>query len=136
MLKFILLFSFLTTQVWAGSSTIEKVILDYFHGYQKADVVLIKNAFHPATRLLSVDQGKLDVTDMSTWLKSLEDRRLRGDIRIGKLKIESVNVTHDTAAVKLKIRFEKFEFTDYLSLLKIEGKWVIVGKIYHFQEIL
>jgi hypothetical protein len=136
MLKFLFVFSLLTTQVWAkGSVMIEDVIQDYFQGYQQADTKLIQNAFHADTRLLSVDNGQLDKTEMSDWLKSLEDRRLRGDIRKGVLKIESIDSQDYAASVKLKITFPAFEFTDYLSLLKIEGKWLIVGKIYHFKEI-
>jgi hypothetical protein len=72
---------------------------------------------------------------MKDWLKSLEARRTQGDIRIGKLKIEAIDVTDQAASVKLKIRFQKFEFTDYLSLLKIGGMWIIVGKIYHYREM-
>jgi hypothetical protein len=136
MLKFLFVFSLLTTQVWAkGSVMIEDVIQDYFQGYQQADTKLIQNAFHADTRLLSVDNGQLDKTEMSDWLKSLEDRRLRGDIRKGVLKIESIDSQDYAASVKLKITFPAFEFTDYLSLLKIDGKWLIVGKIYHFKEI-
>lgn len=136
MLKFSFFFILLTTQTWAkGSVMINEVIQSYFQGYQQANVTLIKKAFHPDTRLLSVDQGKLDVTEMDVWLKNLEDRLLRGDIRKGTLSIISVDETHETAMAKIKIRFESFEFTDYLSLLKIDGEWIIVGKIYHYQEI-
>jgi hypothetical protein len=136
MLKFLFVFTLLTTQVWAkGSVMIEDVIQDYFQGYQQADTKLIQNAFHSDTRLLSVDNGQLDKTEMSDWLKSLEERRLRGDIRKGVLKIESIDSQDYAASVKLKITFPAFEFTDYLSLLKIDGKWQIVGKIYHFKEI-
>lgn len=135
MFKFLFLFTVLTTQSWAqGSHRIETVIQNYFEGYQKADTKLIQKAFHPNTKLLSADEGKLDVLEMSDWLKGLEDRHLRGDVRIGKLKIESINVTHDAASVKAIITFNAFEFTDYLSLLKINGKWIIVGKIYHYRS--
>jgi hypothetical protein len=90
MLKFSFLFILLTTQTWAkGSVMIVKVIQDYFQGDQQADTTLIKKSFHSNTRLLSVDQGKLDITEMSDWLKKLEERHLRGDIRKGKLSIES-----------------------------------------------
>ena len=65
---------------------------------------------------------------MSDWLKGLEDRHLRGNIRKGLLKIESIDSTNYAASVKVKITFPAFEFTDYLSLLKIDGKWLIVGK--------
>lgn len=114
---------------------IEAVIQDYFEGYQKADVTLIKNVFHPNVRLLSVDQGKLDVTEMNDWLRNLEDRHDRGDIRQGKLTIVSIDQTNETAVVKLKIQFEAFAFTDYLSLLNVKGKWIIVGKIYDFTKL-
>lgn len=136
MLKFLFLMTLLTSQAWPkGSMTIQNVIQDYFQGYQQADTSLIQNAFHPKTKLLSIIDGKMEVTEMEDWLKSLEARRARGDIRIGKLKIESIDVTDQAASVKLKIRFQTFEFTDYLSLLRIDGMWVIVGKIYHYREI-
>lgn len=136
MLKLLFLITIMTTQTWAkGSTMIENTIQNYFQGYQNADTALIKNAFHSDTKLLSVSEGKLDVTEMKDWLKNLEDRHARGDIRTGMLKILSIDETDETASVKLNIRFPKFEFTDYLSLLKIEGKWIVVGKIYHYQPI-
>ncbi|HXH30260.1 MAG TPA: nuclear transport factor 2 family protein [Bacteriovoracaceae bacterium] len=136
MLKFLVLISLMSSQAWAkGSPTIDGVIQDYFLGYQRADTSLIQNAFHPQTKLLSVTEGQMDVTAMEDWLKSLEERRRRGDIRLGKLKVEAIDITQQAASVKLQIRFQAFEFTDYLSLLKIEGEWLIVGKIYHFREI-
>lgn len=136
MLKILFLMTLLTSQAWAkGSMNIQNVIQDYFQGYQQADTSLIQNSFHPQTKLLSITNGKLDVTEMKDWLKSLEARRVRGDIRVGNLKIESIDVTDQTAAVKLNIRFQTFEFVDYLSLLRIDGMWIIVGKIYHYREI-
>lgn len=136
MLKFLFLFVLSSSYVFAsGSETIERVIDDYFQGYQTADTFLIQKAFHSDTKLLSVDDNKLDTIEMSDWLKSLEERKLKGDIRKGKLRIESIDITHESAVVKLKIRFSKFEFTDYLSLLRIDHKWIIVGKIYHYQAL-
>lgn len=135
MLKFSLLFLLLSTQAFAkGSVMIENVIQNYFQGYQLAETSLIKKAFHADTRLLSVDNNQLDKTEMKDWLKSLEDRKVRGDIRKGELKIHSIDQTENSAVVKLSIDFPKFQFTDYLSLLKIEGKWLIVGKIYSVKE--
>ena len=136
MLKLLFLFLLLTSQTWAkGSTMIENVIQDYFQGYQQADISLIQNAFHPDTKLLSVSDEKIDVTEMKNWLKSLKERHESGDIRLGKLKIESIDVTDQAASVKLKIKFQEFEFTDYLSLLRLDGKWLIVGKIYHYRKI-
>jgi hypothetical protein len=136
MCKFLFVFFISISQLWAkGSFMIEDVLQDYFQGYQQADTKLIQKAFHAQTRLQSVDGAKIIVTEMKDWLVSLEERRLRGDFRKGELKIESMDVTEYAASIKLNIRFPAFVFTDYLSLLKIDGKWLIVGKIYHFKEI-
>ena len=136
MLKFFIMLTLLSTQSYAkGSFMIEQVIHYYFQGYQLAETQLIKKAFHANTRLLSVDNQQLDVTEMKDWLIGLEKRKLDGDIRKGELKVLSIDQTGNTAAVKLSIKFPTFQFTDYLSLLKIEGKWLIVGKIYSVKEI-
>lgn len=135
MFKILFLTLLISTHASAqGSPMIAQVIQDYYQGYQKAETKLIKNSFHSETRLLSVDNGQLDITEMNDWLKSLEDRKVRGDIRQGKLKVLSIDQTDDTAVVKLTIEFPKFKFTDSLSLLRIQGKWLIVGKIYSVQE--
>ena len=135
MLKLFVLLTLLSTQAQAkGSVMIEQVIQDYFQGYQLAETSLIKKAFHSETRLLSIDNKQLDKTEMKDWLESLEKRKLNGDIRKGELKVLSIDQTQDSALVKLSIKFPKFKFTDYLSLLRIEGKWLIVGKIYSVEE--
>jgi hypothetical protein len=136
MYKIIIVSLMLSTNLWAsGSNKIEEVIENYYQGYQKADISLIQKAFHPDTRLLSSSEGELDVTEMSDWLISLKERQLQGDIRTGFLKILSIDATNEAATVKLKILFPAYEFTDYLSLLKIKNKWIIVGKIYQFKEL-
>lgn len=121
--------------IWASDfDKVKEVIQTYSQGYQNADVALIQKAFHPDTNLLSVDAGHLDKTTMNDWIKNLEDRHQRHDFRKAELKILSIDVKDYTSVVKLRLKFEKFIFTDYLSLLKINNEWKIVGKIYHFQE--
>ncbi len=134
---FILSFFFLSLEVRAQrlDPQLREVVQNYFEGYQHAKVELIQKAFHPDTRLLSVDAGKLDRTEMKDWLENLKDRSTRRDIRKGSLKILSVDSTEYAATIKLKLTFTTMEFTDYLSLLKIDGTWIIVGKIYHFKEL-
>ncbi|MGZ3698914.1 MAG: nuclear transport factor 2 family protein, partial [Bdellovibrionota bacterium] len=53
---------------------IEEVVRDYFQGYLSAQAALVAKAFHPETRLLSVEGGKLERTEMPEWLENLENR--------------------------------------------------------------
>jgi len=119
----------------AKSKTIEETINDYFVGYMKANVSLIKKAFHEDTRLLSIENKQIDKTEMIDWLRSLEVRNQRGDVRTGRLEVLSIDVTDFAAIAKIRIRVATTEFTDYLSLLKVGDEWKIVGKIYYYKSI-
>ena len=109
---------------------IEKVLENYFEGYLQAEAGQVSGAFHPVTRLLSVDEGKLDSTEMGDWLRNLAERKARADVRRAACEILSVDITQEAAVAKVALTFPAFRFTDYLSLLRIGDDWRIVGKIY------
>ena len=113
---------------------IKETIQTYVDGYLNAEKKLVASAFFHETRLYSVDGGKIDKTEMSDWLKNIDERKARGDIRKGKLEIGLIDITDDTAVAKIFLQFEKRVFTDYLSLLQVNGNWMIVGKIYSVKE--
>ena len=109
---------------------IETVVKDYFQGYLTAEADQVGRAFHRDARLMAADEGKLDRTDVPDWLKSLRSRKEKGDVREAVTEIAGVDRTGDAAVVKTVLRFPEFRFTDYLSLLKLDGAWKIVNKIY------
>lgn len=82
-----------------------------------------------------MDENKIDKTEMNDWLKILDERSTRGDIRTAKLEIGFIDVTADTAVGKIFLYFEKRTFIDYLSLLNVDKNWIIVGKIYSMKEV-
>ena len=113
--------------------SIEGVINNYFHAYLEADPEVILKSFDKDTRLLTTENRKLEKTEMSEWVENLKQRREKGDIRTAITKILGVEMVGDMAFVKTSLQFEKFTFFDYLSLLKIDGSWKIVGKVYTVQ---
>ena len=118
--------------------SIESVIQDYFKGYTGAEAELVAKAFHPETRLYSVDADaseKLDRTELAGWLENLSARNAKGDVRAAEQTISQIDITGSAAVAKVILTFSKFRFTDYLSLLRIEGSWKIIGKIYHFEPL-
>ncbi|TMU50399.1 nuclear transport factor 2 family protein [Flagellimonas algicola] len=110
---------------------IEQVVQNYFEGTQTGDVQLLDKAFHEKSLLkLLNDEGSY-----TEWTYSGEKgyREFIAD-RGGSehsVKILSVDFTGNAAMVKAKLDFTKFHYIDYLSLLKIEGRWKIVNKIAH-----
>ena len=113
---------------------IKQTIQIYVDGYLNAKKELVSKAFYHETRLYSLDEGGIDKTEMIDWLKNLDERSSRGDVRNAKLEIGFIDITAETAVAKILLHFEKRTFADYLSLLKFAGNWVIVGKIYSIEE--
>ncbi|WP_223750362.1 nuclear transport factor 2 family protein [Myxococcus sp. XM-1-1-1] len=49
----------------------------------------------------------------------------------GEDSVLQVDVTGSAAVVKVSARTAKWDFIDYISLLKVDGRWRIVAKVYH-----
>ena len=113
---------------------IELVTRDYFQGYLNAEPETLLKAFHSGSRLFCTDQGNLETTEMAEWLQSLVERRKKGDRRQANVSIDGIDISSDAAVVKTTLILKTVRFTDYLSLLKLNGKWQIVNKIYTVQN--
>lgn len=113
---------------------IENTIRNYIGGYLEADAERLAGAFHQSAKLFSVNEGKLETTELANWLKNLRERRAKGDIRKADTRIDSIEITGDAAVAKTVLTFPKFRFVDYLSLLQIGRDWVIVNKTYTMKE--
>jgi len=118
-----------------ASESVRAVVNTYIAGYLQAESEWVLSAFHEETRLFSVDQGKLEKTLMTEWLSNMEERKKRGDVRSANSRIENIDVSNNAASVKVILTFQKYQFTDYLSLLRIGDEWKVVGKIYNVENI-
>jgi Putative lumazine-binding len=113
-------------------SMIEGVIQSYLDGLYESDAGKIASAFHPTSALTSVSNGELVITPRDTWLDNVRARpspQQRGLVRHDRvLTIDLISPT--MAHVKLNCAIPPRFFTDQLSLLKIDGRWQIVQKVF------
>nr|WP_274622356.1 nuclear transport factor 2 family protein [Myxococcus fulvus] len=49
----------------------------------------------------------------------------------GEDPVLKVDVTGRAAVVKVSVRTARWDFIDYISLLKVDGRWRIVAKVHH-----
>jgi hypothetical protein len=84
--------------------------------------------------MYSVRDGALAQRRLDEWLTAIAERApdppKPDDVR---RRIVSVDVTGDAAMAKLELGYPEATVTDYMSLLKLNGEWVIVGKIFDRQ---
>jgi hypothetical protein len=111
------------------SAAVRQVVERYLHGLKFNDTLALGEAFWPDARLYFVTRdGQLGQLTQAKWYAGFAGSI--GKEEKGDLRITAVEVTRDIASVKVVEDYEKSRYIDYLSLVKWQGRWRIVNKIY------
>ncbi len=92
-----------------------------------------RKVFHPEAKLFAVREGKF-------WQLTSEEYIARSpgkpaaDEAQRRRSIESVDITGNAAVAKVVLDYPSVRFTDYMSLLKIDGEWRIVNKTFYAEQ--
>jgi putative lumazine-binding protein len=106
----------------------------YFEGVRRSDTATAHRAFHPVVTMYSVRDGEFAQRSIPDWLAAIAERAPDPPAPdTVPRRIVSVDVTGNAAMAKLELAYPEATFTDYMSLLKVNGKWIIVGKIFDRQ---
>ena len=113
----------------SDEAAVRETVQHYLHGLKFNDVESLKKAFYPDAKLFFVKRdGQLGQLTQDQWYKGFAASA--GKEEKGDLKITAVDITGNAAAVKVVEVYPNSKYTDYLSLLKFDGGWKIVNKIY------
>lgn len=111
--------------------SIEKTVNDYLIGGTMNDVDRVLNAFDKNATMKFIRDGKLvEVNAPDFFKKGMKP----GPKQDRKTTVVSISYDGNAGQAKLHIDYKDFRFVDYMSLLKINGEWKIVGKIF-FKEM-
>lgn len=114
------------------TAAIRAAVQTYLDGLYEGDADKLAAVFHPTSALTYEEAGVLTVLPREQWLAAVRSRpssQSRGlERRDEILQIDQSSPT--TAFVKLKCQVPPRYFTDYLSFLKVEGKWQVAQKIF------
>jgi Putative lumazine-binding len=116
---------------WADEAAIRQTVQYYFDGGKNRDSVALRKAFHPEARMLFAKDGKLVVVPIGEYItRATKDQPKPGQVDSTKRQVTSVDVTGDAAIARLRLERPDVVVTDYMSLLKVDGRWQIVNKIF------
>lgn len=100
----------------------------YLDGHIKGDSQLLGSALHTQGKLSYISKGEHRQLIFSDYLNGMKLRNTDDVIkRIPYVK--SIDLTGDVAIGKLVLDYSSRLFTDYMTLLKINGEWKITNKI-------
>lgn len=114
----------------ADEASIRETIQHYFQGHATGNGDYFRKAFHPEAKLFFIRDGKLTQWTSEEYI-SRANGKPAADEALRKRKIDSIDLSGNAAVVKVTLDYPKVVFTDYMSMLKIEGQWKIINKTFY-----
>lgn len=113
------------------------VLQRYFDGLYHSDTQRLREVFHPRALYATATEGPLLALDMAHYFPIVDARpspASRGEVRHDRiLRIEFNGPVTALAVVECAIGPRRF--TDWLALLRLEGRWQIISKVFHFETL-
>lgn len=129
-MKLLLPLLFIAAPVLAQTSdyeAVETTVGFYLDGGTQGDFDLLARAFHPdATMRWVVDGEMRDVNAVDFFRRGMENATPQDR----STRVVDITVTGDAATATLEIEYPAFTFVDHMTLLKIDGTWLIVSKAF------
>jgi len=111
---------------------IEMVVRLYLDGLYEGDAAKLAAVFHPTSALAFSDNGAIKVTPQPEWLEAVRNRpspKSQGLARHDEILMIDIADAR-TALAKVKCAIPPRFFTDYLSLVKVDGRWQVAQKVF------
>ncbi|WP_199435262.1 nuclear transport factor 2 family protein [Qaidamihabitans albus] len=106
----------------------------YLDGLYQGDPALLGDAFHPAAMLFNGTDGDLVQLDLPAYLGIVRGRpspASRGDVRQDEVVLCTI-ASDTTAHARVRNQYPPKSFTDDLTLVRLDDRWRIVSKVWHY----
>jgi hypothetical protein len=103
---------------------------NYIKGHATGDGEYMRKAFHTEGNLIFVRDGNYTTRSFAEYIKGFTGKPADDEAN-RKRAIEAVDVSGNAAVAKIVLDYPAIRFVDYMSLLKINGEWKIVTKIFY-----
>jgi hypothetical protein len=114
------------------NSEIQSFIDDYFEVIHAQDMELFDRVFHPSCCLYSAQGGELVLRPYDVYRDQVANRQSPKELGNPRNdKVLMVDQLSDNLAL-VKVQLEMFGgvMQDYLNIVYLDGKWVVMAKLY------
>ncbi|WP_026953036.1 nuclear transport factor 2 family protein [Algoriphagus mannitolivorans] len=111
-------------------SDVTQTIHFYFEGMMERNREKLDQAFIPEAKLIGYRGAELFITPYEEWARATS----KGEPRDPKLyinEIKGIRIVGTMALAETELHWPGIRYYDFLTLIKVEGKWKIVHKSWH-----
>lgn len=112
---------------------IRSALRDYLQGQATGNADYYRRVFHPNARLHGVRDGRPEQRSLEEYL-AMQSGRAAPDEAQRRRSVTHVQATGDAAVATIVLDYPRALTTDYMSLVRENGKWLIVHKLYNVQS--
>ncbi len=106
---------------------------NYLKGHETGKAEYMEKAFHTEGKLMFIRDGKFTTRDFKEYIGGMRGEAAKDEAQ-RKRKIESIDIAGNAAVARIVLDYPTVKFTDYMSLLKIDGEWKIVNKTFYAES--
>lgn len=102
----------------------------YLKGQATGNPEYYRQAFHPDAKLNGVRDGKPEQRTLAEYL-TMQSGRPAADEEQRKRTVSYIALSGDAAVATIILDYPKALTTDHMSLIRSDGRWLIVHKLYN-----
>ncbi|HEU4557766.1 MAG TPA: nuclear transport factor 2 family protein [Longimicrobium sp.] len=111
-------------------AAVRAALQHYLNGHATGRGEEFAQVMHPEMKMMFVRDGQFTQRTSAEYIGGASGRPAADEAQRRRW-IESVDVTGNAAQAKIVLDYPTARLTDYMTLLKIDGQWKIVNKIFH-----
>ena len=114
----------------AEEAAVRAALEHYFRGHATGQGEHFRKVFHADSKLYAIRDGKFWNLTSEQYIARAPGSAAADEAK-RKRTIEIVDITGNAAIAKVVLDYPQVKFTDHMSMLKVDGTWMIVNKTFH-----
>lgn len=104
----------------------------YINAHATGNPEYIRKAFFPDAKIMAFRDGKLLNLSVEEFASRFSGKPAADESQ-RKRRIDSLDITGNAGVARIVLDYPDATLTDYMSLLKVDGEWKIVNKVFNVE---
>jgi hypothetical protein len=111
-------------------ASVREALNHYLQGHATGKGDEFAKVFHPESKLFWIADGQLRTRTSAEYIAGASGKPAADEAN-RKRKITMVDIAGNAAMARVELDYPDVKFVDYMSMLKVDGRWQIVNKTFY-----